>query len=78
VTGTARAGKNLRCTKGSWRNRPSRYRYAWRRGTGFIAGASKSTYRLANSDRGKRVSCMVFASSSYGQKAAQSRQVKVR
>jgi len=29
ITGKAVQGRTLRATRGTWRNRPSRYRYAW-------------------------------------------------
>lgn len=62
LTGTARLGKTLRATPGTWDNPDVKVSYQWVRGTKAIKGATKSTYKLKKKDVGKRVAVRVTAS----------------
>ncbi len=77
VHGVARAGHLLTCLAGRWRNKPTAYEYAWRRGQHIVLGATKRRLRLTRADRKQRLSCLVAASNRFGQRAAAARPVKV-
>lgn len=57
VLGTARVGKVLTCSKGTWSPVPSAYTYKWYRGTKVIG--SRATYKAVRADKGKLLSCKV-------------------
>ncbi|WP_068399723.1 hypothetical protein [Kribbia dieselivorans] len=79
ISGTARAGQTLRTTKGAWSPTPSTTRYQWLRSGKTIKGATKATYKLTRTDRGKRITVKVTASKSgYTTRSATSKAVTVR
>ena len=58
ITGTAKAGKVLTAHHGTWKPTPS-YSYQWYRNGAKIKGATKSTYKLATKDKGKKITVKV-------------------
>ena len=78
ITGKAKLGRRLTCSTGRWRNDPSKYAYAWRRGRNFVLGATKRTIRVRPADRKDRLVCLVTASSQFGARTASSRPLAVR
>ncbi len=78
IVGKAKVGESLSCDHGNWRNSPISYRYAWKRGSRLLLGASKHTYRVTKADRKQRLRCLVGAANQFGQRSASSRPVKIR
>ncbi|MFJ5899456.1 hypothetical protein ACIQFZ_29230 [Streptomyces sp. NPDC093064] len=79
VTGTKTRGKVLTAHAGTWTGAaPIRYAYQWQRcnakGTGCanIRGATRTTYRLASADVGKRIRLNVTATNPDGHATAHS------
>ena len=62
VSGTARLGKKLKASKGSWSVGGVSVSYQWLRAGKAIKGATKRTYKVKKKDVGKRVSVRVTAS----------------
>jgi hypothetical protein len=55
------------------------YTYQWKRGTAVIKGATRSTYKLAKADKGKKVTVVVTAHKvGYRVLAAPSRAITVK
>ncbi|GAA2233810.1 hypothetical protein GCM10010401_02070 [Rarobacter faecitabidus] len=61
LTGTARVGKRLRATSGTWSQPGVTVRYQWLRAGKPIAGATGAAYTLKNADAGKLVRVRVSA-----------------
>ena len=64
VVGTKRAGKKLRIrglARAGFAPTPTRLRYQWFRGAKKIRGATRSTYKVARKDRGKRLKVRIIA-----------------
>lgn len=59
ITGTARAGYTLKTSVGSWSPKPTAYGYQWYRNGTKITGATKYSYKLTRSDRGKKITVKV-------------------
>ena len=79
VTGTAKVGRTLTATKGTWNPAPTTTNYQWLRSGKAITGATKSTYKLTATDRGKRIAVKVTArKSGYATRSATSRFVTVK
>jgi len=57
--GAARVGKKLTVKPGSWKPAKVTLKYQWLRNGKAIRGATKSKYRVAKKDRGKRISVRV-------------------
>ncbi|MDQ2623608.1 MAG: hypothetical protein M3Y20_00465 [Actinomycetota bacterium] len=70
VTGTAKVGKSLKATKGSWKPAPSKFAYQWKRNGKAIKKATKSTYKLTKSDAGKKITVTVTATRASFKKAS--------
>ena len=75
--GSKFVGRTLSATRGTWRGRPTRYRYTWqrcnRRGKcGGVRGAHRRTYRLVTKDVGSRIRVVVTASNARGSASAAS------
>ncbi len=78
ISGTAKAGKSLSCSKGSWTQTPTSFAYGWGLSGTPIQGASKSTYTVQKIDEGLTLTCNVTASNSIGKSSpATSKGVKV-
>lgn len=59
ISGIAKVGRTLRVTKGAWSPTPSSYRFQWLRNGRSVKGATRSTYKLGRSDRGKKIRAKV-------------------
>jgi len=64
VTGTAKAGKTLTAKAGAWSPKPTTVTYQWLRNGKAINGATKATYKLTASDKGKKITVKVTAKKS--------------
>lgn len=62
IIGTAKVGKKLTASKGTWGGSSWSYGYQWYRGSTAIRGATMSTYTTTRSDRGKTLKVKVTAS----------------
>lgn len=62
ITGTARVGKTLKVTVGSWSPRPS-YRFQWyANGKKITKNGTKSSFKLTSKQKGKRITVRVTGS----------------
>ncbi len=61
ITGTAKVGKTLKASKGSWQPAPKSYAFTWYRGSKVIAGATTAKYKLTKKDKGKKIRVKVTA-----------------
>ena len=61
ITGTAKVGKKLTASRGTWSLTGLSYSYRWLRDGKEITGATKSTYVLTKSDAGTKISVRVTA-----------------
>lgn len=61
VKGTAKVGKRLSASSGTWSPAGIKFSYQWLRNGKAIRGATSSTYKLTNASKGKRVSVRVTA-----------------
>lgn len=59
ISGTGRVGQILKANVGTWSPSPAKYYYQWLRGGSAIPGATKSTYKLTESDKGFTISVSV-------------------
>lgn len=59
VSGTAKVGKTLTAKVAAWKPAPSALSYQWYRESTAIKGATKTTYKLTKSDKGKRITVVV-------------------
>ncbi|NUO89513.1 MAG: carboxypeptidase regulatory-like domain-containing protein, partial [Dermatophilaceae bacterium] len=64
ITGATRVGSRLTATAGTWSPAPVTLRYQWRRNGVAITGATGSTYVVASSMRGARITVTVTGSKS--------------
>lgn len=78
ITGTAKVGKKLTAKAGKWSPAATSYGYQWKRGGTSIKGATKSTYKPVNADKGKKLTVTVTAKlTGYANGSATSTSVKV-
>ncbi|MEU7648799.1 Tat pathway signal protein [Streptomyces huasconensis] len=61
ITGTAKVGKTLKATKGTWSPAPGAYSYQWYAGTTKITGATTSSLVLKSAQHGKKLTVKVTA-----------------
>jgi hypothetical protein len=66
ISGTARAGNTLTCSRGGWTNAPTSFSYQWSRNGTPISGATGSTYKVVQLDEGSALTCTVTASNLLG------------
>ncbi|MGO9753308.1 MAG: protease pro-enzyme activation domain-containing protein [Solirubrobacteraceae bacterium] len=66
ITGTAKAGKTLSCSEGSWSNDPTSFAYQWSRDGTAIQGARSASYTVQSTDEGLTLTCTVTASNGAG------------
>jgi hypothetical protein len=59
ITGMAKAGATLKVSNGTWSTTPTSYAYSWKVGTKVVS--TKSTYKVAAADKGKKVTVTVTA-----------------
>lgn len=64
ITGTAKVGKKLTASAGSWKPAGVSFKYQWLRNGKAIPGATKSSYTLSKGDAGKKVAVKVTGSKS--------------
>lgn len=62
VSGKAKVGSTLSASGGRWSPAPGKLTYQWLRGGKAISRATKSTYVLTKSDKGKKIAVSVTAS----------------
>ena len=62
ITGTMTVGKTLTAKPGTWKPAPVTLKYQWYRNGAAISGATKSTYKLATADKGKKIAVKVAGS----------------
>ena len=77
LSGTARVGRTLKLKRGTWLATTS-YRYRWLRNGTAIKGATRTSYKLRRTDRGKRISCRVTATNAAGSTATRTASLRVR
>jgi len=78
ITGTAKVGKTLKCSTGTWKGHPTRYVTEWLRDGITIARATRGTLRLSGSVKGAKVACEVTARNAAGYASGTSHAVKVK
>ena len=64
VKGTAKVGKTLKATKGTYKPKKVKVSYQWLRGKKAVKGATKKTYKVTAKDAGKKLSVRVTAKKS--------------
>ncbi len=65
--GKVAIGKLAKVSTGTWVGAASiTYKYQWYRGSAKIKGATKSSYKVAKADKGKKLSCRVTATDRAG------------
>jgi hypothetical protein len=74
--GTAKAGKKLTCSAGSWTGNPI-LTYQWYRNGTLLAGVIGSTYTVGTIDEGSTFKCVVVATNAQGTATATSNSKKV-
>lgn len=62
VSGTAKVGKKLTARSGAWGPMPVTLRYQWYANGKKISKATKSTYKVASKDKGKKITVVVTGS----------------
>ena len=62
ISGTHKAHKTLRCSRGRWKNGPLTFSYQWQQNGVAIAGATRSSYRVQVTNEGRTLTCRVIAS----------------
>jgi fibronectin-binding autotransporter adhesin len=79
ISGKAKVGKTLKCSRGSWSGHPSKFAYQWKRSGKKIKGATKAKHKVKRKDAGKKLTCTVTASNAAGKgKPAPSKPVRVK
>ena len=78
VTGTARVGKTVKVSAGSWGPAPVKLSYRWYRSSKAISGATKSSYKLKSTDKGKTITIKVSGSKDGFTSASAKASVKVK
>ena len=78
VSGSRKSGSTLKATGGSFAPSPSTRSYQWLRNGKAIKGATRSSYKLTNSDSGTKISVQVTAKkANYTSKSAKSSSVDI-
>lgn len=81
ISGTAKVGKKLKASTGSWSPKPASYDYQWFRGKNAIAGkkAQKKKYKVTAADQGEKLRVQVTAQRpGYAPTSAKSKAVKIK
>lgn len=79
VTGKPKIGKRLTAKVGSWTPRASSFSYRWYRNGKAIKGATKRTYTIKKSDKGRKIAVRVQARrAGYASGSAISRPVAIK
>ncbi|MGW3283863.1 Tat pathway signal protein [Streptomyces sp. NPDC001002] len=61
ISGTAKVGKTLKATKGTWSPSPTTYSYQWYANGKAISGATKTSLVLKAAQKGKKITVKVVA-----------------
>ncbi|MDH6218439.1 Tat pathway signal protein [Streptomyces pseudovenezuelae] len=61
ISGTAKVGKTLKTTKGTWSPSPTTYSYQWYANGKAISGATKTSLVLKAAQKGKKITVKVVA-----------------
>ena len=61
IRGTAKVGRTVTASAGTWSPRPDSYRYEWRINGKVVKGASKASLKLTSSMRNKKLTLTVIA-----------------
>ncbi|MEU5888330.1 Tat pathway signal protein [Streptomyces sp. NPDC047461] len=61
ISGTAKVGKTLKTSKGTWSPAPTSYAYQWYANGKVISGATKSSLVLKSAQKGKKITVKVIA-----------------
>lgn len=61
ISGTAKVGKTLKATNGTWSPAPTSYAYQWYANGTAISGATKSSLVLRSAQKGKKITVKVIA-----------------
>ncbi|MFJ2234357.1 Tat pathway signal protein [Streptomyces sp. NPDC087859] len=61
ISGTAKVGKTLKASKGTWSPAPTSYAYQWYANGKVISGATKSSLVLKSAQKGKKITVKVIA-----------------
>jgi hypothetical protein len=64
ITGTAKVGSTLKVTVGTWKPSGVSFKYQWYASGKAISGATKSTYKISSSQRGKTITVKVTGTKS--------------
>lgn len=59
ISGTVKVGKTLTAKPGTWKPSGVSFSYQWKRSGTAISGATKATYKLTKSDKGKKITVTV-------------------
>ena len=77
ITGAAKVGKKLTAKPSTWKPSGVKLSYQWLRSGKAIKGATKSTYKLAKADKGKKITVKVTGKrAGYTTKSATSKATK--
>jgi hypothetical protein len=78
LSGAHAPGKVEKVSEGRWSPSATKYTYQWYANGKKIGGATKSSFKIANSDKGKKLTCKVTASATgYASGSATTAAVKV-
>ena len=61
ITGTAKVGRTVKVSAGTWSPKADSYRYEWRLGGKLVKGATKASLKLTSSMRDKKLTVTVIA-----------------
>jgi hypothetical protein len=81
ISGKPKVGKTLTASTGTWKPKPSTYKYQWYKGKSKISGkkGKKSSYKVTKKDRGKKLKVKVTAKrSGYAAGSATSSKVTIK
>jgi hypothetical protein len=79
ITGTAKVGRTVKVSAGTWSPKADSYRYEWRLGGKVVKGATKSSLKLTSSMRNKKLTVTVTTKKAgYADGKATSKAVTVR
>ncbi|HET7311791.1 MAG TPA: hypothetical protein VFJ17_10755 [Mycobacteriales bacterium] len=66
ISGTARLGKTLTCSDGTWQRSPTSYTRRWYRNGAAISGATARTHVVVSADLQRKLTCAVTATNAGG------------
>lgn len=77
VTGSARVGRRLTCSAGTWTGAPA-LTYVWKRSGMTIEDQTKKTYTVRKADRRRSLKCTVTATNAGGKVSVASKPIRVK